>query len=300
MTQSLWLRCSIRYEFVRHLFSLLTVALIGVGARMARAEDAATSAWTRSEHVSLRLIAGPTAPSGKQKVGVEIGLAPGAKTFWRSPGEAGEAPNFDWTGSVNVGGLDVRWPVPERFAGEGTGPAIGYSGEVVIPISVQPVEADKPVWLVLKLDLTVCDGKCVPVGAESRLWLEPGVTDVSSPRLESFERRVPKPVSLGPHDNKLSILSAMPATPDGRPALRLSLQPPAGGTVEDVFVEGAGMWTFGKPVLTKEPDGKVSALIKVHDRPKGTAGPVPLVVTVRGTPFPVETRLDLGIPAAKP
>ena len=57
---------------------------------------------------------------------------------------------------------------------------------------------------------------------------------------------------------------------------------------------------FGKPVLTNEPDGKVSALIEVHDRPKGAAGPVPLVVTVRGTPSPVETRLDLDIPAAKP
>ena len=284
---------------MRHLFSLLTVALIGLGAGMARAEEAATSAWARTEHASLRLIAGPTAPSGKQRVGVEIALSPGWKTYWRSPGDSGVPPSFDWTGSVNVGGLDVRWPVPERFD-DGAGSAIGYVGEVVIPIAVQPVEADKPVWLVLKLDFAVCDRICLPVSAETRLWLEPGVTDVRSPRLESFEKRVPKPVAIGPHSDRIAVLAATPETIGPKAGLRLTMQPPADGTIDDVFVEGAGMWTFGKPVLTNEPDGKVSALIEVHDRPKGAAGPVPLVVTVRGTPSPVETRLDLDIPAAKP
>ena len=289
----------IRYSTVKFVLSLLTLCALGVLAGPSRADDAATAPWTRKDQAALRLIAGPTAASGKQKVGVEIMMAPGAKTFWRSPGEAGEAPKFDWSGSVNVGGLDVRWPVPERFAG-GTGPAIGYAGEVVIPISVQPVEADKPVWLVLTLDFTVCDDKCVPVSAESRLWLEPGVTDVRSPRLESFERRVPKPVPLGPHDNALSLLSATPETVDGRPALRLSLQPPAGGKVDDIFIEGAGAWAFGAPMLTPAPDGKVSALIRIDERPKGVPGPVPLVVTLRGAPSPVEIRLDLDIPSARP
>jgi suppressor for copper-sensitivity B len=288
----------VRYKRVRHLF-LLLAALAGFGVPQARADEAATSPWARHEQASVRLLAGPTAPSGKQKVGVEILLAPGWKTYWRSPGDSGVPPSFDWTGSTNVGGLDVRWPVPERFE-DGAGSAIGYVGEVVIPISVQPVEAEKPVWLVLKLDFAVCDKICVPVSAEARLWLEPGVTDVRSPRLEQFEQRVPRPVQIGQSGQRIDVLSARPEAIGQKAGLRISLQPPADGRIEDVFVEGAGMWTFGKPVLTPEPDGKVSALIKIHDRPKGAAGPVPLIVTVRGTPSPVETRLDLDIPAAKP
>lgn len=299
VAQSLWPTSGIRYGSVRQLFSLLTIGLLGFGAGMAQAEDAATSPWARNEHASLRLISGPTAPNGKQKVGVEIALSPGWKTYWRSPGDSGVPPSFDWTGSINVGGLDVRWPVPERFD-DGAGSAIGYVGEVVIPIAVQPVEADKPVWLVLKLDFAVCDKICVPVSAETRLWLEPGVTNVRSARLESFEQRVPKPVQVGQDEARIAVLAARPETIGAKAGLRLTLQPPANGRIDDIFVEGAGMWTFGKPVLTTEPDGKISALIKIHDRPKGAAGPVPLIVTVRGTPSPVETRLDLDIPAAKP
>ena len=40
----------------------------------------------------LRLIAGATTPSGKQRVGVEIVMAPGYKTYWRSPGDFGVPP----------------------------------------------------------------------------------------------------------------------------------------------------------------------------------------------------------------
>ncbi len=56
---------------------------------------------------SLRLIAGATAPSGKQRAGVQIMMSPGYKTYWRSPGDVGVPPVFDWSGSENIGGLDV-------------------------------------------------------------------------------------------------------------------------------------------------------------------------------------------------
>ncbi len=60
------------------------------------------------------------------------------------------------------------------------------------------------------------------------------------------------------------------------------------------------MWSFGRPHLTTQPDGLVTAQIRINERPKGTSGPVPLIFTVRGTPKPVETRLELNIPAGKP
>ncbi len=261
----------------------------------ASAQEAAVSPWSKSSHSSLRLIAGATAPSGKQRIGVEITMAPGYKTYWRSPGEAGIPPVFDWSGSENVGGLDVRWPAPERFE-DATGSGIGYIGEVVVPVSVQPLDPARPVTLVLKLDYAVCDKICVPARGEARLWLEPGVTAVSSPRLEQFEAQVPVPVKLGPARDRLSILEV---TRDEQ-ALKLVLRPPEGGAVEDVFVEGAGMWSFGRPMLMKLPDGNLVAKLKVIDRPKGASGPTPFVVTLRGKPHPVEARLELDIGGARP
>jgi DsbC/DsbD-like thiol-disulfide interchange protein len=263
------------------------------------AQDAATSSWSKGDFSSLRLISGATAPSGKQRVGVEIVMEPGYKTYWRNPGDFGVPPVFDWSGSANIGGLDVRWPAPERFP-DGAGHSIGYVGEVVIPISVQPVDPAKPVMLVLKLDYAVCEKICIPAKGEARLWLEPGVTSVTSPRLEQYEARVPLQGKLGQHKDRLSIAEAKFDDAAAEPALKFVLRTPAEGKVEDIFIEGPGMWSFGKPALTNQSDGTVLALVRLRDRPKGASGPLPFIVTMRGQPQPVETRLELDIPAARP
>ncbi len=257
------------------------------------------SPWSPSTHSSIRLIAGATAASGKQRIGVEITMSPGYKTYWRSPGDAGVPPVFDWSGSLNVGGLDVRWPAPERFE-DGNGYSVGYVGEVVVPVSVQPVDPAQPVMVVLKLDYAVCEKMCIPAKGEARLWLEPGVTSVTSPRLESFQERVPLPVKLGPHKDKISVLEVKPGEAGAEPNVQLLLQAPPDGTIDDVFVEGPGMWSFGKPSLSPQPDGTIAATVKINDRPKGSSGPIPFIVTVRGKPAAVEARLELDIPVAKP
>lgn len=281
------------------LLALLPLALSSTAQAQDATHEAATSPWSASEHAKLRLIAGPTTSTGKQRVGVEIVMSPGYKTYWRSPGQFGVPPAFDWSGSTNIGGLDVRWPVPERFQ-DSAGYSIGYVGEVVIPISVQPVDPSRPVLVVLKLDYAVCEKICIPAKGEASLWLEPGVTTVASPRLESFEARVPVPVKPGVHKEKIAIVEAAPDDSVVDPGLRLILQPPPDGKIEDIFVEGSGMWSFGKSRLTPQADGTVVAQIRIDERPKGIAGPVPLIFTVRGTPRPIETRLDLDIPASKP
>ncbi|SEL02997.1 Thiol-disulfide interchange protein, contains DsbC and DsbD domains [Bosea lupini] len=270
------------------------LAALTLGAP-ASAQDAAVSPWSKAAYSSMRLIAGATAPSGKQRVGVEITMSPGFKTYWRSPGDAGVPPVFDWSGSENVGGLDVRWPTPERFD-DGAGSGIGYVGDVVVPVSVQPIDPTRPVTVVLKLDYAVCDKICVPAKGEARLWLEPGVTSVTSPRLEQFEARIPHAVKLGAADDRLSILEVTHSDA----AVKLVLKAPEGGSVDDVFVEGAGMWSFGRAMLMPQPDGTVAAKLRIVERPKGATGPTPLIITVRGKPQSVETRLELDIGNAKP
>lgn len=287
---------------MKRILSLLAIGYLAFGAAahaQETANEAATSPWSITEHAKLRLIAGPTTPTGKQRVGVEIVMSPGYKTYWRSPGQFGVPPAFDWTGSTNIGGLDVRWPVPERFQ-DSAGYSVGYVGEVVIPVSVQPVDPSRPVMVMLKLDYAVCEKICIPAKGEASLWLEPGVTTVTSQRLESYEARVPVPVKPGPHNAKLAILEAKLDDTVVDPGLKLTLQVPPEGKVEDIFVEGPGMWSFGKTHLTPQPDGLVTAQIRINERPKGTAGPIPLIFTVRGAPKPVETRLELDIPVAKP
>src|SRR5690606_19912095 len=62
--------------------------------------------------VHLRLISAVdgTLDRDRVKVGVHVRLAPGWKTYWRSPGEAGLPPNFDWSGSRNLKDVSISWP----------------------------------------------------------------------------------------------------------------------------------------------------------------------------------------------
>jgi DsbC/DsbD-like thiol-disulfide interchange protein len=94
--------------------------------------------------------------------GVRLTLAPGWKTYWRAPGDAGIPPAFDWTGSVNISGAQLHWPVPEVFHLNGM-QSIGYSGQVVIPIELTQAAPGSETRLAGQVELGVCDEICVPV-----------------------------------------------------------------------------------------------------------------------------------------
>src|SRR5881628_3305027 len=76
------------------------------------AEDA--SPWQRDAHSAVRLLAGSR--SGTVLLGgVAIQLQPGWKTYWRTPGDSGVPPRFDFSKSDNVEAVTVLWPAPKKF-----------------------------------------------------------------------------------------------------------------------------------------------------------------------------------------
>ena len=99
---------------------------------------------------------------GTRMAAIKITLAPGWKTYWRAPGDAGIPPQFDWSGSANLrGNVDIIWPTPkvQRQNGMRT---LGYSDQVVLPIVLSPRRDGKPVKLRAALDIGVCKDICVP------------------------------------------------------------------------------------------------------------------------------------------
>src|SRR5262249_60059948 len=78
----------------------------------ARAEDA--SPWQKDGHSAVRLLAGSR--SGAVLLGgVAFQLQPGWKTYWRTPGDSGVPPRFDFSKSDNVEAVTVLWPAPLKF-----------------------------------------------------------------------------------------------------------------------------------------------------------------------------------------
>src|SRR6266481_4213409 len=147
-------------------------ALSLIAAASAGAADDA-SPWDGDARSAVRLIAGSAGAGKVVRAGVEIRLKSGWHTYWRYPGDAGVPPRLDFAGSQNVKTVDVLWPAPQRIAEEGL-VAIGYTGDLVLPLAIVPEDRTKPVTLRLKLDYAVCEKLCVPAEARAELVINNG------------------------------------------------------------------------------------------------------------------------------
>ncbi len=123
---------------------------------------AAAPAQNVADVVSARLLPGWRMESGRHMAALRLTLAPGWKTYWRAPGDAGKPPQFDWSGSGNVTAVAVHWPVPHVFD-QGGLRTLGYAGEVVLPVEVTPARDGEPIALEGRIEIGVCEDICVPV-----------------------------------------------------------------------------------------------------------------------------------------
>src|SRR3954466_3952248 len=67
------------------------------------------SPWVEGHRSRARLLdAGRE--GGSRLAALEIVLAPEFKTYWRTPGDSGVPPAFDWAASTNVASVEPLWP----------------------------------------------------------------------------------------------------------------------------------------------------------------------------------------------
>ncbi len=233
-----------------------------------------------------------TLPVGLRLVGVEIHLDPGYKTYWREPGDSGLPPVFDWQGSENVASVDVRWPVPVRFA-DGSGSSIGYKDSVILPVLVTLRDTAQRARLKLKIDYGICAELCVPALGEAELSLLPNAA--ATPHREQVEAalgRVPQSAQLG--DGLLpGIIGVEPD--EKQTALRVKVARLAGAGEPDLFVEGPKGWYFGQPVLSGATDGaELDWLVPVEQKPEdGTLAGLALTLTAVAGAKATETSIRL-------
>ena len=112
--------------------------------------------------VQVDILPGWRTDRGTVMAAVRVTLAPGWKTYWRAPGDAGIPPLFDWQGSDNVAGVAFHWPVPEVFHLNGM-QSIGYSEALTLPIEITPGPDGADMRLAGSIDMGICHDICVPV-----------------------------------------------------------------------------------------------------------------------------------------
>lgn len=110
----------------------------------------------------VSILPGWRTQSGTHMAALRVKLAPGWKTYWRSPGDAGVPPQFNWSGSENLAAVSFHWPRPNVYTINGLR-SIGYYDELILPIEVTPMRPSDPIRLKADIDLGVCEEICVPM-----------------------------------------------------------------------------------------------------------------------------------------
>src|SRR5215831_1116545 len=151
---------------LRAAIGVATTLLASSLALAARADD--SSPWQRDGHSAVRLLAGSR--SGSVLLGgIAFQLQSGWKTYWRTPGDSGVPPRFDFSGSDNVEAVTVMWPAPQKFEDGAGGTSLGYHDHVVLPLRIVAKNVDKPVTLRADINYAVCENLCIPVEANVQL-----------------------------------------------------------------------------------------------------------------------------------
>jgi DsbC/DsbD-like thiol-disulfide interchange protein len=159
----------------------------------ARAEDA--SLWQRDGHSAVRLLAGSR--SGAVLLGgIAFQLQPGWKTYWRTPGDSGVPPRFDFSKSDNIEAVTVLWPAPTKFDDGAGGHSLGYHDTIVLPLRIVAKNTDKPVTLRAGINYAVCEKLCIPVEANAELAFTNVASTEDSALLAALDT-VPKPANVG-------------------------------------------------------------------------------------------------------
>jgi DsbC/DsbD-like thiol-disulfide interchange protein len=207
----------------------------------ARAQDA--SPWRQDGHSAVRLLAGSR--SGAVLLGgIAIQLQPGWKTYWRSPGDSGVPPRFDFSKSENIEAVTVLWPAPMKFDDGAGGHSLGYHKQVVLPLRIVTKNADRPVTLRADINYAVCEKLCIPVEASAELAFN-NVASTQDGALFAALDTVPKPANVG-DPNPLTIRDVKR---DGKTAVVVDVVAPDAGDVS-LFVEGPTPdWALPVPKL---------------------------------------------------
>jgi DsbC/DsbD-like thiol-disulfide interchange protein len=271
----------------RALVALIALAGVGAGTTIACAQDA--SAWVKDSHSSLRLLGGSRTGSVLMG-GVEIQLQPGWKTYWRTPGDSGVPPRFDFSKSANIESVTPLYPAPRLFDDGAGGMSYGYTKHVIFPLRIVPKNPNEPVQLRASISYAVCEKLCLPVEAEAELSFSSAASALDS-LVATALNKVPKPV--GTSEATPLALRGFKRV-DDRVIVEIAAPNPAG---VQLFAEGPTPdWALPVPKRTEAPDKDIARFeFKLDGLPSNArAEGAQLKLTVVGTEGAFEYNVRLN------
>jgi thiol:disulfide interchange protein len=128
-----------------------------------------------SDNVKARLISevSAIAPGQVFWVALQLDIRDGWHTYWRNPGDSGEATKLTWQLPPGFTAGDINWTMPHRFE---IAPLVnyGYAKQAVHLVQItapKDLKVGAPVSLAAKASWLVCSDVCIPESADLQLTL---------------------------------------------------------------------------------------------------------------------------------
>jgi len=236
---------------------------------------AATSQVVSSAEADVELMG--TVENQHINAGVRFRLAPGWHIYWRTAGDAGITPDFNWQGSSNIdeSKLRILWPIPTRqIDPSGTIQDYVYNGNTIIPVIIPLNDSSQPTDLKLSLHYAACKDICVPLSADLSLSIPANGTDphVTTLLTEAMQQ-VPK-------ENGTLITSHSISVTHNTITIQANSVHPWNNP--EVFVEGTPDFRFLKPTAVISADGLSAnfTIAAIALSPKASLPAKPLHITI--------------------
>lgn len=152
--------------YIRHMHARLVSSALTVWLVLLLIAAPASAQDSRPPNkVTLSLLSAVEAivPGTPFLVAVRQSIAPGWHTYWRNPGDSGQAMELSWALPDGFTASQIKWPVPERIP---YGPLMnyGYSDEALFLVEITPPESLFDTQVQLRADAywLACEEICIP------------------------------------------------------------------------------------------------------------------------------------------
>ena len=198
--------------------------------------------------------------------GIEVRLAPGAKTYWRNPGDTGVAPSIDFSASLGLAQMELDFPAPVSFDDGAGGRAIGYKESKIFPIRFKtlnhyvngkivlepanlrnPPPPPPPAKLALSFEYGVCTkDMCIPASFEASIELGGGTPEYGlHEKLKQAIASIPEKQQVG-RNNGFGISVIKGQRKDDSVTIEISAYVGAGVHQAELFFEARDSFTVSQ------------------------------------------------------
>jgi thiol:disulfide interchange protein len=151
------------------------------------------SADAAETQARLVLAAETAMPGETVMAGIHLHMNKGWHTYWRNPGESGDATKIQWDLPVGVSAGPILWSVPEKYLFAGLVTYV-YHDDVVllVPLTLGKAIPEGPVQLKAKVSWMECEELCVMGSQDVSASLTIAKNSKPSPHAKLIEQWKPK------------------------------------------------------------------------------------------------------------